>query len=709
MDVSLLDYRESPIQNATVTTNGSVAYTGYGAKEVTLIINVTGSVTGTSPTLTFTIQEVDPGDGATSVGTSKVGAAITSTGTQVLTLPLTVSSSLKVSWAVGGSSPSFGGVYATLVSKVAGSHAIYDNSGNGPVAVKSANTAAVASDAALVVAISPNSNTITSGALPDTTASGALGAANAVVQIALTGQRSVGMQLAAGTLVGTIVPETSKDGGTTWNPASFIDPTSKAISPSLIFTGGTNNATDKSFVTTGGCSHMRVRVSAYTSGSATASLRAVQLDPEPPMLGVTNNVYPRAKRLDRFGNTRVGFDNLLMADAIEGATLNSWLWSTSTSTMTITQGTGIITMNASSTLTSGTYAILTSKRQFQVMDHAPVRASFYVAPYWHTNTVIEFGFGAPTTTSALSTGAWFKVNGTGSVDCSFLGGGSGNTNVGAVTLTISPLQTYHFVVELEDFGARFIIDDGQGNNLLDINVNGFGAGGTSQTLQVSHIPIFARVYNSGLATTASQLYVSGISVLGMDLDTVKPWPFKMASTGRSPIISPTAFTQTPQLAAGAAPAAGTPSNTTSLYTTLGGEFICSASATSENLLSIFGFTIPSPYTFYLTGIFIPPCIVAGAATATTATVLEFSVIANCSSTNISTGGGFRFTIPGLFQVASGAAIGTVFNGQQCVWVPITPIACLPGTVLHIAYKVILGTATSSNQNRGSVYVDGYYE
>lgn len=106
-----------------------------------------------------------------------------------------------------------------------------------------------------------------------TTASTALGALNAAVSISMAGLPAVGFQLSAGTLVGTLTPELSVDDGTTWIPTLFFDPSSNATISSVVFTSS-NTAKTYSIRTIGGTSNVRVRVSAYTSGTANAVLRA---------------------------------------------------------------------------------------------------------------------------------------------------------------------------------------------------------------------------------------------------------------------------------------------------------------------------------------------------------------------------------------------------------------------------------------------------
>jgi hypothetical protein len=103
----------------------------------------------------------------------------------------------------------------------------------------------------------------------------ALNALNATASVALAGDGGAGMLLAAGTLIGTIVPEVSSDGGTTWVASLFYDPATQATAASVVF-GSANAATTKTILVAGGASHARVRVSAFTSGTANATLRATQ-------------------------------------------------------------------------------------------------------------------------------------------------------------------------------------------------------------------------------------------------------------------------------------------------------------------------------------------------------------------------------------------------------------------------------------------------
>jgi len=101
-------------EDATLTANGSTVLSGFGAGSVTLVINVTDSPTGTTPTLQYTLQEVDPGDDTTLFGSSASSTVINAIGIETVTLSGIKGGSVKVSWVLTGGTPSFTGVYTTL-------------------------------------------------------------------------------------------------------------------------------------------------------------------------------------------------------------------------------------------------------------------------------------------------------------------------------------------------------------------------------------------------------------------------------------------------------------------------------------------------------------------------------------------------------------------------------------------------------------------
>lgn len=117
-EVAIQDIKQSIHSNATVTASGSQLLTGYGSQQIAIVVNVKAAPTGTNPTIKYTIQEVDPGDGATTFGSSAVTATVSSTGVYTATLNTTTSGTILVSWTVTGTNPSFTQVYSTVVTKV---------------------------------------------------------------------------------------------------------------------------------------------------------------------------------------------------------------------------------------------------------------------------------------------------------------------------------------------------------------------------------------------------------------------------------------------------------------------------------------------------------------------------------------------------------------------------------------------------------------
>jgi hypothetical protein len=116
-EVFIQDNNQSILTNATVTSNNSAIVTGYGFQQVSIVVNIKASPTGTTPTLTFTIQEVDPGDKTTTFGNSASTQSINAIGVYTASLSTTTSGTIKVSWTITGAGASFTQVYATVVAK----------------------------------------------------------------------------------------------------------------------------------------------------------------------------------------------------------------------------------------------------------------------------------------------------------------------------------------------------------------------------------------------------------------------------------------------------------------------------------------------------------------------------------------------------------------------------------------------------------------
>lgn len=107
------------LENVALAATGSATVTLVPGSEVDLVYNISGSVTGTLPTVVFTVADADPLNPATAItgGQTASSASITSASSGVVTISTTHSTAELVTWTVGGTLPSFGGTYLTLVYK----------------------------------------------------------------------------------------------------------------------------------------------------------------------------------------------------------------------------------------------------------------------------------------------------------------------------------------------------------------------------------------------------------------------------------------------------------------------------------------------------------------------------------------------------------------------------------------------------------------
>jgi len=222
--------------NATVSSSSSSIVSGLTGRQVDLIVNAKGTFTG-SPSLTYCLQEVDPGDRTTVIGSQACGAAITAAATQTVSLPAIGGNLVKVSWTFTGTSITQ--VYATLRAK--------------PIqAFLASNTLA--------------SNTVNATCADPGTGCGA----GAQIVTPMAGVFGVSFHLpSSSTLAGTnaLKAECSTDDGSTFALSAYFSVPGSP--PSQQATVSSGSAYDATIVGWGGCTHIRVRnVSATGSGAA---------------------------------------------------------------------------------------------------------------------------------------------------------------------------------------------------------------------------------------------------------------------------------------------------------------------------------------------------------------------------------------------------------------------------------------------------------
>jgi len=431
-----------------------------------------------------------------------------------------------------------------------------------------------------------------------------------------------------------------------------------------------------------------------------------------PQSGLDGGKILRAVRVGEYGTSRVTSESLLFSDEFEGANINTW-WTQSLTTQTIAQATGVLTLNNSNITTLNTDAIITSQRQFVKFARQPLYARFrarITANVSSNHSLVEMGFGAPVgVTAIIANGAFFRWATDGSLKAVLSFNGTEQVTQVLAQGVIAITSYYYYDIIVDDDFVRFIVSDSNGVPVVDQQI--------SLTLTVpsqwavSHLPTFARTYVDATGGgTAVQLLLSAHTVQILDSLTNKPWAEQLSGAGKFWAQLPTTQAQAAQLSS-AAPGGGTPSNTATVYTTLGGEYIATMTAASENMLSLFGFAITTPYTFYVKSVYWSlPFVSTVFSISTNAPFILPLMVANASSNNLNTATG-KIGVPfGQMWTASiSAAVGTLLTGNPIMWTPATPIACLPGTTLHLGWKVLNGGAVTTGAIRGSVLVDGYWE
>lgn len=417
-----------------------------------------------------------------------------------------------------------------------------------------------------------------------------------------------------------------------------------------------------------------------------------------------------------FGGTE---RSLLVYDNVEGAAVDTNKWIQTLTTMTITQATGVITLNAGSSVASTVGAMLTTHRQMFL----PARGMLvFQSRQRHTahfiNNLIEVGFGSPAsaTVAPIGNGAVWRKDGTGQYvpvlainGAEYLG-----TPIDNATFLAQIMATEYAIFEviLETGSATFNIYKATGELVFSETLD-FAA--ASLWFTVTHVKGMMRTYNAAATGTAVQVLINQTAYWFTDGNTNRSWGEQMAGHSYGgPLTSPTAYTQLEAYTNNAAPTTATPSNTAAASATLGGVVGWSnganSFAASDTLdLIIFGAAVPSPYGLVLTGIRIDS-INLGAANGAAIYAVQWFLAVNSSAVSLATGTPYfpmRKAL-GFQTLGNAAAIGTAF--APVIDMNFSPIYVFPGRFVVVGARVIgASAATASQVIRTAASLRGYFE
>ncbi|WP_293862519.1 hypothetical protein [uncultured Alsobacter sp.] len=426
------------------------------------------------------------------------------------------------------------------------------------------------------------------------------------------------------------------------------------------------------------------------------------------IMGMNDDNY-RMQRMDRTGGAAVSLNNVLFSEPFEGATISvpNRLTSAAT-TFTVAQSASLgLNFNSTAITTSTSAALVTTNRRFMRLQRAPLhlraRARFgHVA-----NTLIEIGFGAPANQiSSPTVGAYFQCTAAGVVH--------GVWSFNGVDTTTTPFSMpsgwqsnfYVFDVILDDDDILFMIQDTTtglivGERRIQLPSTGV------RMWDATRLPAFGRLYYPAAPATPGTLILSALDVVLLDAFMNKPWAHTSAHMGLGGEVLPTTFAQAAQWANSAAPSSAALSNTTPGYTTLGGlwQFAAVAGAATDYIL--FGFTVPSPYSFVCTGVTID-AYNTGAAVATTPSLLAWAVSPDQTAASLATANNRRVPL-GAQSFAVGAAIGARADRVISEDFSNSPLVTNPGRILGLILRMPIGTATASQVIAGTALFKGYFE
>jgi hypothetical protein len=421
-----------------------------------------------------------------------------------------------------------------------------------------------------------------------------------------------------------------------------------------------------------------------------------------PVAG-TNEGNVRLLRVDRLGNLSNSSPTSLLAEPFEGTTLAASRWSALATTMAGTQTAAaghLLNSGAITTINTG-YAIR-SLRTFANRQRSPLHLRARARVVHFANSQVEIGFGDLTTaTGAHTNGAYWQYTTGGVVQPVLMY----NTQevVGSPVTGLSSANYYTWDIVIANDAILYTIQDtSTGTTVAERSIQL----PITQPKQfaATRLFAFARVFNSASApATASQVIVSSFDVLQLEAQAAKPWKEQIAESGYGAGLLPTTFAVPNNFTNNTAPTSATLSNTVAGYTALGGYFQFAAVAGTATDYALFGFTVPSPYSFICTGIDIETWNL-GAAVATTPTLLAWGLAYDLSAVSLVTAG--ARTIVGSQDFPIGAVVGARANSISKSFD--VPLVTNPGRFLDVILRMPVATATASQIIQGHVSLRGYF-
>lgn len=402
-------------------------------------------------------------------------------------------------------------------------------------------------------------------------------------------------------------------------------------------------------------------------------------------------------RGDRFGGIATAAIQPLLSWLVEGATLNSRIFTPLATTMAAVQTAQGLTLNSGAITTISTNYQLNTFKLLPMHMKAPLlmRLRARVSQWGVANTAVEYGLANVSTTlgqAANLNGAYWRMDSAGVMPVLAINGAV--ALLGAdVSGLLSPASFYHWGLIKDDDSFVFTVQNSTTGVVVSRQVLQVPAG-TQKAFLASHAQPYVRVFNAAVApATATQVVMSELTAGVLDTN-FNMTPAQIATNlGLGSEQGPLTYTTTSNIANSTVAPTTVPTNTTATATSLDGAVRIAAPAGSVTDLALFSYTVPAPYQYRCKRALLAVKNL-GAAVATTPTQIDFFLCVNGAGVTLA--GNLNRKYLGTQTFPVGAAIGAgATEGPIAIDLSEADLITEAGRVISLVARVSTGTATAS--------------
>lgn len=467
-----------------------------------------------------------------------------------------------------------------------------------------------------------------------------------------------------------------------------------------------------------------------TDGAALVTTNADSRKSGPiPMTGradpgaFTGTRYDVDMEVDDDFRARVAQDSILYQESWAGAALNSTKWTSAVTTATTAVAGSYLSLNSAPSAAANAVARVTSYTTFPMAPgfHLQVDIPFQIAAasVGIPNTTIEMGLFIASGTTAPTDGVFVRINASGQMFlvANFNGAETQSTQI---DFTDTPAGWTSPLIDVNVDRQMLLAI---ASNHVDLWIDDVLVASLDQPVgqptfcQAQQLPLSFRIYNSASVPASGTILKIGPCTVSMGgMANAMPYSDALAISEAGGYQGQSGGTmgQTANNSNSAAPATASLSNTTAGYATHGGKFLFAAPAGAETDYALYAYLVPAvAANAHNRGLLIRSiridAVNVGAAVATTATVLEWSVGVGATQVTLATvadtatAKATRRVSLGTHSWIVGAGIGSPVEAIKIDFP--SPLYCAPGQYIHVILRAPVGTATASQVIRGSVAIN----